>query len=113
MIPSIAPSKRSIGQSIQDFTNAIEVQTLENHPNYEFMITEALINNIENGVTKQTILNRIKKKYHVIDRYAKPAIKSALKKLREKRKIKRTVDGLYKTHNTRSRSRSRSKTKKS
>lgn len=74
-------------------------------------IKEALANNIVYGVTKQTILNRIKAKYNVEDRYAKPAIKTALKKLREKRKVKRTVDGLYKKNVIMTRSQSKSKTR--
>ena len=83
----------------------------ESHPSYEEMITLVLENNIEYGVTKQTILNRIKKRWtNIEDRYAKPWIKTTLKKMRERRKIKRTVDGLYKRS---SKSRSVSPSRKS
>ena len=90
-------------------------QPTPDHPPYEDMICEVLANNVANGhgVTKQTILNRIKKNYKVQDRYAKPAIKSALKKMRGKRKVKRTIDGLYKRSRPRKISRNKGTSMKS
>merc|ERR1712164_216751 len=67
------------------------------HPTYEQMIQEVLENSKSNtGIRRKTIYHRIKQNYNLEDRYAKPAMNNALKKMRKVRKVKRTIEGLYK-----------------
>lgn len=61
---------------------------------YDVMIKEVLSESI-NGLAKKTILSRLKARWGVKDRFAKPAIESSLKRLRKGKKVKRCVNGFY------------------
>merc|ERR1711988_1198665 len=65
------------------------------HPSYDVMIKEVL-SEATNGLAKKTLLSRLKARWGVKDRFAKPAIESSLKRLRKGKKVKRCVNGFYK-----------------
>lgn len=82
-------------ESDTDTLNSDERITLP-HPIYEDMIVQILENQVSKvGMSQELLLKRIKQKWKVKTRYAQPAIRNALKELRKKKRVNRTVEGLY------------------
>merc|ERR1712224_171285 len=86
-------SSESENEDTEDSNNRITPE----HPIYEDMIVQVLENQTsKNGMSRELLLKRIKQIWKVKTRYANPAIRNALKELRNKKRVKRSVEGLYK-----------------
>ena len=89
-------NKKSVYKLQDDETEDSNTRITPDHPIYEDMIVEVLENQVsKNGMSQELLLKRIKQNWKVKTRYAQPAIKNALKELRNKQRVKRSTEGLY------------------
>ena len=89
-------NKKSVYTLQDDETEDSKTRVTPYHPTYEDMIVDALESQVsKNGMSQELLLKKIKQVWKVKTRYAQPAIRNALKELRNKQRVKRSTEGLY------------------